>query len=62
METRVPTKASYTVYFIQGLCSHEKKKKKNLGNSTLEGSRKHKKLSALMLKPNSKVDIITNTT
>lgn len=38
-----------------------KKKKEKLGNPRLEGSKKHEKLSTLMLKPNSRVNLINNT-
>ena len=37
-----------------------KGKKKKRGNSRLEGSKKHEKLSALMLKPNLEADFIKN--
>lgn len=37
------------------------RKKEKLGNPRVEGSKKHEKLSTLMLNPNSRVNLINNT-
>lgn len=46
---------------VKDIAVMQRKKEKKLGNPRLEGCKKHEKLSTLMLKPNSRVNLITNT-